>query len=157
MATVGSPQTAFDFAGFGALKAQAAKDPKNAEAAKKAAQQFEAMFLQMMLKSMRDAVPKSELFESNAMDTYTQMFDQQVVMAMSERGSTGIAQMIEGFILKNQGDSLDPGAEKFLLTPEKQSGLPLVNESDAFQIPKASAQEFLLQRNRFLLDQGGDS
>jgi flagellar protein FlgJ len=56
------PVSAFDFGALGSLKAQAVNDPGKNDAAKKAAQQFEAIFLQMMLKSMRDASPKGGLF-----------------------------------------------------------------------------------------------
>ena len=44
------------------------------------ATQFESMFIQMMLKSMRDALPKDGLFSSNDMDTYTEMADQQIAV-----------------------------------------------------------------------------
>jgi flagellar protein FlgJ len=155
MAFVDSPQTAYDFAGYGALRAKAAKDPSNDEAISKAAKQFEAMFLQMMLKSMRDATPKGGLLDSKAMDTYEQMFDQQLVMGMTERGSVGIAEMVEQFIRKTQGGAASSDVEKFLLDSGRQDGLPLVNESDTFSLPEGSTQEFLLNRDRFLLD-GGD-
>ena len=156
MATVDSPQTAYDFAGYGALRAKAAKDPQSDEAISKAAKQFEAMFLQMMLKSMRDAIPKSGLLDSNAMATYEQMYDQQLVMGMTERGAVGIADMVEQFIRKSQGGAVSSDVEKFLLDSDGQDALPLVNESDAMSLPKGATQEFLLNRNRFLLD-GGDA
>jgi flagellar protein FlgJ len=112
MITANGPKEVFDFAGLGSLKADAARDPKNDAAIEKAAQQFEALFLQMMLKSMRDATPKSGLFDSQALDTFEQMYDKQIVMAMSERGSTGLAEMIEQFIRRTHGvDAL----QRFLL------------------------------------------
>ena len=79
----------------------------------------------MMLKSMRDSTPKGGLFNSQATETFEQMYDQQILMAMSERGSTGLAQMIEEFIRRSQGaiDTNDGG--KFSLDGEKQSRNPL--------------------------------
>ena len=53
MNTISDPKTSYDFAGIGALKAQAARDGGDDDAIKKTADQFEAMFLQMMMKSMR--------------------------------------------------------------------------------------------------------
>ena len=52
-----------------------AEDAKADEAGsvKEVAQQFEAMFVQMMLKSMRAAVPKNESTSSKTMETFEQM------------------------------------------------------------------------------------
>ena len=150
MISSNGPTSTFDFAGLGSLKAEAAKDPTNDAAIKKSAQQFEALFLQMMLKSMRDATPKGGLFDSQATETFEQMYDQQIVMAMSERGSTGLAQMIEEFIRRSQGAIDTNDGEKFSLDGEASSGLPLVNGSDGFQLPKGATQQFLLNRDRFL-------
>ena len=155
MATVDSPQTAYDFAGYGALRAKAAKEPQSDEAISKAAKQFEAMFLQMMLKSMRDAIPESGLLDSGAMDTYEQMYDQQLVMGMTERGSVGIAEMVEKFIRQSQGAGRSSDAEKFLLESGSQDALPLVNESDELPLPEGTTRDFLLNRNRLLLNGGG--
>jgi len=64
------------------------------QAAKEVATQFEAMFIQMMLKSMRDAVPKGGLFNSNDMDTYTEMADQQIAINLAKSGGIGLADVI---------------------------------------------------------------
>ena len=156
MISSNGPTSTFDFAGLGSLKADAAKDPTNDVAIKKSAQQFEALFLQMMLKSMRDATPKGGLFDSQATETFEQMYDQQIVMAMSERGSTGLAQMIEDFIRRGQQAIQSNEGEKFLLDGQSANGLPLVNGSDGFQLPKGATQQFLLNRNRSLMS-GGDA
>jgi flagellar protein FlgJ len=52
------------------------------------------MFIQMMLKGMRDALPKDGLFSSNDMDTYTEMADQQIAVNMAESGGIGLADVI---------------------------------------------------------------
>ena len=157
MDSIEGPKTAFDFAGLGALKASAAKDGGDPEAAKKAAQQFESMFLQMMLKSMRDAVPKGGLFESKATKTFEQMFDQQVVLALAERRSTGLSQMIEKFITQSH-TSLELGEsspEKFSLENKEATYLPVIKESEGFSIPEGSVKTFLLNRE-FKFLKGGD-
>ncbi|SER11925.1 flagellar protein FlgJ [Nitrosomonas sp. Nm51] len=51
-----------------------------------AAQQFEALFLQMLIKSMRDATLKSGLIDSQQTQFYTEMYDQQLAQTMSSKG-----------------------------------------------------------------------
>ena len=87
-----------DFEALGRLKGKAAKDGKSA--ARETAQQFEALFLQMMMKSMRDASFKSDLVESQAKDTFEGMFDKEVSLAMAKKNTLGLADML----LKNMPD-----------------------------------------------------
>jgi flagellar protein FlgJ len=87
-----------DFNNLGRLKGQAAKDGKSA--ARETAQQFEALFLQMMMKSMRDASFKSDLVESQAKDTFEGMFDKEVSLAMAKKNTLGLADML----IKNMPD-----------------------------------------------------
>jgi len=82
---------AADTRSLDALKRTARNDPN--AALKQAATQFEALFMQMVLKSMRDATPKSGMFDSNATDTYTSMLDQQLAGRIAANG-TGLAQVI---------------------------------------------------------------
>lgn len=86
-----SQQLAADGRSLDALKRDAQRDPQGA--VRQAAQQFEALFMQMVLKSMREATPKSGLFESPANDLYTGMLDQQMSTRMSQSG-TGLADVI---------------------------------------------------------------
>ena len=81
-----------DFGQLASLKAQAQTNPN--DALEDVAAQFESVFIQMMLKSMREATMKSDLFQSNQMDTYMAMADQQVALSMSEQGGIGIARML---------------------------------------------------------------
>ncbi|MGB1741007.1 MAG: rod-binding protein [Pseudomonadales bacterium] len=81
-----------DLNGLNDLK-RASRDDPNA-AIDKVAKQFESMFIQMMLKSMRDALPKEGLFSSNDMETYTEMADQQIAVNMAESGGIGLADVI---------------------------------------------------------------
>ena len=91
-----------DFGALGKLKGKAHADAK--AATRETAQQFEAMFLQMMMKSMRDATPKSDLVESAGKDTFEAMFDKEVSVAMAKRGSLGLADML----VKNMPDTSAP-------------------------------------------------
>jgi flagellar protein FlgJ len=82
---------AADSRSLDSLKRDAQRDPQGA--VRKAAQQFEALFMQMVLKSMREATPKSGMFDSPAGDMYTGMLDQQMATKMSQSG-TGLADVI---------------------------------------------------------------
>jgi len=74
-----------------ALKNEAARDPRGA--ARTAAVQFESMFMQMVLKSMRDATLKTESAGPGG-DTFTGMLDQQMAKQFAGRPQ-GLADMIE--------------------------------------------------------------
>ena len=89
--TPSASDLAADSRSLDGLKRSAQRDPRGA--VKQAAQQFEALFMQMVLKSMRDATPKSGLLDSPAGDTYTGMLDQQMATRMSSSG-TGLADVI---------------------------------------------------------------
>lgn len=66
------------------------------EATKEAARQFEALFVQQMLKSMRDATPKGSMFDSDETRMYQSLLDQQMSMQLSTRaGGIGLARVIE--------------------------------------------------------------
>lgn len=78
-----------DFQGLAQLR-QDASVPSQATA-REAARQFEALFVQMMLKSMRDA--NAVLGESQD-TTYQEMFDQQIAMEMTRGRGLGIADMM---------------------------------------------------------------
>ncbi len=56
------------------------------QALQEAAKQFEALFLQMLVKSMRDATLKSGLIDSQQTQFYTEMYDQQLAQTMSAKG-----------------------------------------------------------------------
>jgi flagellar protein FlgJ len=48
--------------------------------------QFESVFLQWALKSMRDATPEGGLFTDSATKSYQSMYDQQLVQNLSGKG-----------------------------------------------------------------------
>jgi flagellar protein FlgJ len=116
-------QSSFDFSKFESLKAMARQTPGQAadgtqqadgaafdgqkKALKKAAEQFEALFLQEMLKSMRATVGDDELVDSAAIQTYQEMFDREVALQMSKRGAVGISDMLVGHMEKQQQAAAD--------------------------------------------------
>ena len=57
-------------------------------------QQFEALFLQQMLKSMRTASLGDGLFQSEQTEFYRDMYDQHVATDLAKRGIVGIGDLI---------------------------------------------------------------
>ncbi|HZX28437.1 MAG TPA: flagellar assembly peptidoglycan hydrolase FlgJ [Telluria sp.] len=86
-----SGKLAFDAKGLGDL--QRAAHGNSPEALRGAATQFEAMFVNMMLKSMRDATPQDGMFDSQETKTFTTMLDQQLSQTMAKRG-VGLADVL---------------------------------------------------------------
>lgn len=84
---------AADIKGLQDLRLAARQNPR--EGLKAAAQQFEALFMQMMLKSMRDASPQDGPFDSDQSRFYTSMFDQQLAQNLSGKGQVGLAALLE--------------------------------------------------------------
>jgi flagellar protein FlgJ len=70
------------------------KDPNSAQSISAVAQQVEALFLQMMLKSMRDASAAEET-DSNEMGMYQDMFDKQVALSISQHADLGIGRLLK--------------------------------------------------------------
>ena len=83
-----------DLSGLANLKARSNRGDEEG-ALKETAKQFEAIFLNMMLKQMRESSFGDPLFDSDAGDSYRAMFDQQLALNLSESGSLGIAKLIE--------------------------------------------------------------
>lgn len=79
-----SGQFALDVQSVQKLKYSAANSPQGS--LREAARQFEAVFLQMMLKSMREATPKSGLMHSQQMDMMQSMQDQQWAQQLAGKG-----------------------------------------------------------------------
>ena len=71
---------------------------------KKAGEKFEAVFDGMMLKSMRQAKLANPLFDSKAIDTFSEMQDAQVAQSMAEHAPMGIGKAMTEFLAKSQSD-----------------------------------------------------
>lgn len=85
--------TWLDLNGLAQLKA-GANDGRSRETLKAVAQQFESLFLGMMLKSMRDAKLGESPFESDETRFYQDMFDKQISLSLSQGRGLGIADML---------------------------------------------------------------
>ncbi len=83
-----------DMQALTALRREAGKDPS--QALEKVAKQFEALFIQMMLKSMRDAgADENGLFENDQTRLYQDMYDKQISLNLSDSGNgMGLAKLL---------------------------------------------------------------
>jgi len=86
--TIAAP-TYTDFSGLNTMRAEARVDPQ--ASLKQVAKQFEGIFIQMMLKSMRDASMGDDIFDSDQSKLYRDMFDKQVALDMANSKGIGIA------------------------------------------------------------------
>ena len=75
------------------LRARTRQDPQ--AGLKQAAQQFEGMLLQMMLKSMRDATPQDGMLNSDQTRFFTSILDQQLAQNLSAQSGLGFLQDID--------------------------------------------------------------
>lgn len=150
-----------DFGGLAELKAGARE--QSPEARKEVARQFEAMFIQIMLKSMRQAGELAGGGESEQVKFYQEMFDQQVALDLASSRSMGLARVFEEQLeqqagaapAEEGGESLAmPGRREFtavaarsreLLEQEVEAVGPAVEPPGPLQWPPESPEQFLRQ------------
>jgi peptidoglycan hydrolase FlgJ len=84
-----------------ALRSQATRDPK--AAVEQAAKQFEALFMQELVKSMRQATPTSGLFENSGTQMGTEMLDSQYALKL-----TGLPGGLSQAIARQLMRAMDP-------------------------------------------------
>ncbi len=82
-----------DFQGLAKLKTAARKD--SGSALEETAQQFEALMMQMMLKSMRQASIGEGLGDSDQSLFYREMYDQQLAIHLAKSGGLGLTEVIK--------------------------------------------------------------
>ncbi|HKS33701.1 MAG TPA: flagellar assembly peptidoglycan hydrolase FlgJ [Enterobacteriaceae bacterium] len=92
---------AWDAQSLNELKSSTRQDPQ--ANLKPVARQVEGMFVQMMLKSMREALPKDGLFSSDSTRLYTSMYDQQIAQQMTAGKGLGLADMMVKQMTAAQG------------------------------------------------------
>lgn len=116
-----------DFEGLAALKAKARNDEE--AALDEVSRQFESMFLQMMLKSMRDASFGGGLLDSKQSEFYRDMHDQQLAVDLAQKKSIGLAAVIKrqlGGGAADEREGLQPAAyrDRPIARPTVAAGRP---------------------------------
>ncbi|MDT8388563.1 MAG: rod-binding protein, partial [Thiogranum sp.] len=86
---ISRPDVYTDFQGLTEMRTRARKDSE--ETLREVAGQFEALFIQMMLKTMRDASLGEGLLDSEHTRTYQGMYDKQIAIDMSKNSGIGLA------------------------------------------------------------------
>lgn len=152
-----------DLSRLDVLRQKAANGEQSDDALRAAAEQFEALFTQMLFKSMRQA---NEAFESDLIDNrtskfYEQMADEQLTSSLSREGSLGLADLIVQQFKGLQNSEpmdvgvnpasdrirLEPGQPKLLgadddsqlAAPEPSGNLPLIPSAHAVTAKNAQS------------------
>jgi flagellar protein FlgJ len=120
-----------NFTGKLALDANSLSDLKSAAkdqspaAVKKVAAQFEAMFVNMMLKSMREATPQDGMFDNEQTKTFTAMLDQQLSQNIASQG-IGLADILARQLTRASNFNTDQIAtETTGMVPQSSTDLEL--------------------------------
>jgi peptidoglycan hydrolase FlgJ len=135
-----------DFKGLAQLRAAAGK--QSPEALRETARQFEALFVQNMLKAMRDASPGDGLLDSDQTDFYRSIYDSQLALEIVKGRGIGIADMLMKS-LGGQAEQEHPvtGLEQAVVRP----GLPVYQPGKALQtlplVPLTGTHQALLDIN----------
>ena len=133
---------ALDFAGLAQMRAGAVQGDE--KVTKEVAQQFEAIFINMMLKSMREATDRSGLLDSESTKTYESMFDQQLSTELAANGTFGIAQALQNQLNLSPTAKTEGGA---LPLPRSQ-GYELRQNNGAYELQRAGRSMPLLRGER---------
>ncbi len=142
---------AYDAQALNGLKRDAASDPQGN--LKQVAQQVEGMFVQMMLKSMRAALPQDGISSSDQSRLYTSMYDQQIAQQMSQKGLGLADMMVKQMSNANAVPSETAGTSPMALDDEVLRTLPnqALEQMIRRAVPKApSAAPLSLNNGNFV-------
>lgn len=129
---------ALDPNSLGDLKRLARENPDSPETLRAAARQFEALFLQMMLKSMRQTSLAPGMFDTEQSKTYQSLYDQQLALNMAHSGNSGLSDAL--FRQLGGLASTGPGAEAVAAPGSDLAALFGRNEQQGFDIGKVIRQ-----------------
>ena len=81
---------------------------QNQDKIKELSEEFESFLLYYVMKSMRNTVPKSDFFSSNAEDIFTSMMDQEIAKnAAHKDGGIGLAQIVQQQLTNRENQTLE--------------------------------------------------
>lgn len=106
----------------------------------KAAQDFEAIFMGIMLKTMRDSVQKGGFMDGgNAEEIYRGMLDQEYAKLMSTTDGMGLAKLIERQLARAAGwENVEKAGEENISHLEKTKGLQTYGVSPLSNVQKTA-------------------
>src|SRR5882757_4081622 len=108
-----------DFSGMESLKKSAQQNQPTA--VREAARQFESLFTNMLLKSMREASLGESLGDSEQTQFYQDMFDQQLALQMSRGKGLGLAEHLVGQLQRAGSAPADAGSPAAGTSLERRS------------------------------------
>ena len=103
----GQARNTLELKGLNSIRQQSRDEEGKEAALREAAQQFEAIFMQMLLKSMRkaqDVLESDSPFNSQSSKSYRDMHDQQLALDLSSKGSLGLTDLIVRQLGGNSGN-----------------------------------------------------
>ena len=130
-----SAKSYLDFAGLGELRTRAKNHDE--DAAQEVGRQFEAMFVQMVFKSMREAnVPlKSDLMSSSSIDTFEQMYHEELSQVMAQKGLFGLGDWLTDQVKTQSKNVKAVDAYRQLNGQTEAQSLPLQSTISAQPLP----------------------
>lgn len=148
----GAQDIAFDGKSLDHLKR--ADNAQSPEAIKEVAKQFEALFMNMLMKSMRAATPQESQFDNEQTRTFTAMLDQQLSSNLSERG-LGLADVLAKQLSKGI-NPIDSAMQQAVEDPNKAKPS---EHSDLLGLSsdKSLSQHNLKALQAYMADDLGDS
>jgi flagellar protein FlgJ len=133
---------ATDTRSIDALRSSAAKDPK--AVIREAAKQFEALFMQQLMKSMREATMSSGMLDNAGTQMGTEMLDTQFATKMTGLPG-GLADAIARQLERQMGGTATPPAAA--AAPAGAANAPKANESSAPMKMSASQSGFVQEHS----------
>ena len=147
MSDISTSSSYLDFNALAQLKGDAARDPSRA--VRKTAEQFEAYFIQQMMKTMRESIEKSDLVEGGNIEMYQDLMDKEVSLSMAKRGGMGLADMLERQMNQAQIQSTQEALR--LRQPANTSvtptALPLNPVREPMSLKPTAIEAYRLERN----------
>jgi len=136
---IGSQDSIFDMGSFNKLRQM--QDQKSPEAIKAVAQQFEALFVQMVMKQMRESTTfGAPAFDGEQAGFFRGLADQQLSLNMSKAGGFGLAKALERQLSRSQGVDMseeggstagDPVKHPIIYPPRGAQGVAPAQATDA--------------------------
>jgi len=136
-----------DFQGLAELRGQARKDP--AANLKKVASQFEAIFIQNLLKTARAAQLSPGLLDGPQADTYWDMYNQQLSLTLSKGKGIGIAEMLvrqlQASLQNLPPEPVSPTQTTSSALQQTSGASSLKPKAEASKDPPKTPEEFVAQ------------
>ena len=140
-----------DFNGLAKLKNEAKS--KTPEAIKEVAKQFESIFLNRVLKTMREAKLADGIFDNNQSKFYQDMYDQQLSIHLSGDQGIGLARMIVKQLSPKEENSQEVLAiDDYLNRPVTSARIikPVYQSLDSIKATEINTQKYVEEKPKII-------